>query len=133
MHRRNFVNLMVLTTGYAMNNNAAGADRFDVREKTIAQLQSVMQSGKLTSRQLVQLYLARIAALDRSGPKLNSVIELNPDALDIAASLDIERKAKGPRGPLHGIPVLLKDNIATAGPHANHGWLAGAGRHETSA
>jgi amidase len=114
MHRRNFVNLMVLTTGYAMNNNAAGADRFDVREKTIAQLQSVMQSGKLTSRQLVQLYLARIAALDRSGPKLNSVIELNPDALDIAASLDIERKAKGPRGPLHGIPVLLKDNIATA-------------------
>ncbi len=83
-----------------MNTNAAGADRFDVREKTIAQLQSVMQSGKLTSRQLVELYLTRIAALDRSGPKLNSVIELNPEALDIAASLDIERKAGGPRGPL---------------------------------
>jgi amidase len=114
MHRRSFVNLIALTAGYAMNTNATGANQFDVREKTIAQLQLEMQAGTLTSRQLVHLYLARIAAVDKSGPKLNSIIELNPEALDIAASLDSERKAKGPRGPLHGIPVLLKDNIATA-------------------
>src|SRR5436309_2102687 len=60
------------------------------------------------------MYLARIEAIDRNGPRLNSVIELNPDALAIAADLDRERASKGARGPLHGIPVLLKDNIATA-------------------
>ena len=97
-----------------MTAHAASSGTFDVKEKTIAELQSAMQAGKATSQQLVQLYLARIAALDKSGPKLNSIIELNPDALTIAAALDAERKATGPRGPLHGIPVLLKDNIATA-------------------
>ena len=97
-----------------MTAHAASSGTFDVKEKTIAELQSAMQAGKATSQQLVQLYLARIAALDKAGPTLNSIIELNPDALTIAAALDAERKAKGPRGPLHGIPVLLKDNIATA-------------------
>ncbi len=87
---------------------------FDVAEKTVAALQAAMASGETTARQLVQLYLARIAAVDKAGPKLNSVIELNPDALAIATALDAERKATGARGPLHGIPVLLKDNIATA-------------------
>ncbi len=88
--------------------------RFDVSEKTVAELQAAMQSGKTTAQQLVRLYLERIAAIDKAGPRLNSVIELNPDAMSIAAALDTERKTKGPRGPLHGIPVLLKDNIATA-------------------
>ncbi len=72
-----------------------------------------MQSGRESAATLTRKYLARIAALDRGGPKLNSVIELNPDALAIARELDAERRAKGPRGPLHGIPVLLKDNIDT--------------------
>lgn len=72
-----------------------------------------MRAGKLTSQSLVSQYLKRIAAIDKAGPRINSVIELNPDALSIAASLDRERKAGKLRGPLHGIPVLLKDNIAT--------------------
>lgn len=97
-----------------MTANAAPHGAFDVTEKTVAQLQAAMASGKTSAQELVRLYLARIAAIDKAGPKLNSVIELNPDALAIAVELDAERKAQGPRGPLHGIPVLLKDNIATA-------------------
>ena len=73
-----------------------------------------MAAGRLTSVQLVQAYQARIRAIDRSGPRINAVIEENPDALALATALDRERREKGPRGPLHGIPVLLKDNIATA-------------------
>jgi amidase len=87
--------------------------KFDVTEKSIAQLQQAMTSGRVTSKEITQQYLARIKSLDKAGPKLNSVIELNPDALKIAEALDRERKAKGPRGPMHGIPVLIKDNIAT--------------------
>ena len=87
---------------------------FDLSELTIAELQLGMRSGKFTARSLTEKYLARIEAIDRNGPTLRSVIELNPDALAIADALDAERKQKGPRGPLHGIPVLIKDNIATA-------------------
>ena len=87
---------------------------FDVVEASIADLQAAMSSGKITSRELVALYLARIKAIDKAGPKINSVIEVNPDALAIAESLDKERVQSGARGPLHGIPVLIKDNIATA-------------------
>jgi amidase len=87
---------------------------FDLEEATIADLQQRMQSGRETSRDLVDKYLARIESIDKSGPALHSVIEINPDARAIAYGLDAERKAKGPRGPLHGIPVLIKDNIATA-------------------
>ena len=72
-----------------------------------------MTSGRYTSRRLVELYLQRIAQIDAEGPRLRSVIETNPDALAIADALDAERKAKGPRGPLHGIPILIKDNIDT--------------------
>ena len=97
-----------------MTANAAPDGAFDVTEKTVAELQAAMVSGRTSAQQLVRLYLARIAAIDKAGPKLNSIIELNPDALTIAAALDAERKTKGTRGPLHGIPVLLKDNIATA-------------------
>jgi amidase len=80
---------------------------------TIAALQAAMDSGQLTARRLTEMYLERVEALDRNGPGLRSVIETNPDALDIADALDRERAASGPRGPLHGIPVLLKDNIDT--------------------
>src|SRR5947208_12002455 len=73
-----------------------------------------MQSGRDTARSLVEKYLARIEQIDRNGPSLHSVLETNPDALTIADALDAERRSRGPRGPLHGIPILIKDNIATA-------------------
>lgn len=85
-----------------------------LEEVTIAELQAAMAAGHLTARQLAEMYLDRIEAIDRHGPKVNSVLEINPDALEIAEQLDKERKAHGPRGPLHGIPILLKENIATA-------------------
>ncbi len=87
---------------------------FPFAEATIDDLQARMAAGSLTARELTTAYLARIAAVDRAGPQLNAVIELNPDALKIAERLDAERKAGRVRGALHGIPVLLKDNIATA-------------------
>jgi amidase len=90
------------------------APAFDLEEATIADLQQRMASGRDTARSIAEKYLARIEKLDRQGPSLRSVIELNPDALTIADQLDAERKTRGARGPLHGIPVLVKDNIATA-------------------
>jgi amidase len=95
-------------------NQSSAAGSFELDEKTIAELQEAIKSGSLTARSIAEKYLSRIAAIDKQGPRLNSVIEINPDALSIADALDAERKAKGPRGPLHGIPVLLKDNIDTA-------------------
>ena len=99
---------------WAVSPAAQQTSAFDLEEATIARLQQRMGLGQDTSRSLVQKYLARIDALDRQGPSLHSVIEINPDALTIADQLDAERNATGPRGPLHGIPVLIKDNIATA-------------------
>jgi amidase len=87
---------------------------FDLDELSIAQLQERMQSGRDTARSLTEKYLARIEAVDRSGPALHSVLEVNPDALAIADRLDAERTGGRTRGPLHGIPILIKDNIATA-------------------
>jgi amidase len=87
---------------------------FDLDEITISDLQDGMKSGKFTARSLVEKYSTRIEEIDKHGPAVNSVLELNPDALSIADALDQERKAKGPRGPMHGVPVLLKDNIDTA-------------------
>ena len=86
---------------------------FELDEVTISDLQQALQSGKYTSKQLVEKYSDRIGDIDKKGPALNSVIEMNPDAERIAADLDRERKERGPRGPLHGIPILLKDNIDT--------------------
>ena len=83
-------------------------------EQTIAQLQAAMGSGRLTAAELVDEYLDRIRRLDQDGPRVNAILELNPDALAIARALDVERRMRGPRGPLHGIPVLLKGNIDTA-------------------
>jgi Asp-tRNA(Asn)/Glu-tRNA(Gln) amidotransferase A subunit family amidase len=95
------------------NALALGTAPFALSELTVTDLQAQLKSGKVSSRALCQQYLARIAAVDKAGPRLNSVIELNPDALNIADGLDKERKAGKLRGPLHGIPVLIKDNIDT--------------------
>jgi amidase len=92
---------------------ALPAKEFSLHEATVTNLQTRMQSGELSAESVAASYLQRIEEIDRRGPALNSVIELNPDALAIARALDAERKNKGPRGPLHGIPVLLKDNIDT--------------------
>lgn len=83
-------------------------------ELTIAELQEKMNAGAYNAREITEMYLERIEQLDKRGPALKAVIELNPDALAIADALDAERQARGPRGPLHGIPVLIKDNIDTA-------------------
>ncbi len=86
----------------------------ELEEATIAGLQGEMAAGRLSARHLTEMYLARIAALDASGPALHAVIVTNPDALELADALDRERATSGARGPLHGIPLLLKDNIETA-------------------
>lgn len=86
---------------------------FKLNETTIDELQAKMKSGEYTSRSIAEAYLQRINDIDKNGPKINAVIELNPDALSIADSMDAERKAGKLRGPLHGIPVLIKDNIST--------------------
>src|SRR5215213_8379401 len=83
-------------------------------EWTIADLQEKMESGELTARRLAELYLERISEVDKEGPYINSVIELNPDVPEIADTLDSERRAGRLRGALHGVPILIKDNIDTA-------------------
>lgn len=117
MNRRGFARVLaqfgaVGLTGAAQAAPVPGA-RFAHLETSVVELQALMTSGKLSARTLVAAYLGRIRALDQRGPTLRSVIELNPDALAIAADLDDERRLRGPRGPLHGIPVLLKDNIVS--------------------
>jgi amidase len=94
---------------------------FRLEEATIAEIQEAVTAGALSSEKLVELYLARIAAYDRAGPRLNSIIYINPNAKVEAAALDKERAEKGPRGPLHGIPVLLKDNIDVANMPTTNG------------
>ncbi|MCJ8208531.1 amidase [Mucilaginibacter sp. RS28] len=125
MQRRKFLqtsSLASLTIGSIFNTNAAKAENdavsapataFDLTEKSITDLQQLMRDKKYTSRQLVEMYLKRIQTIDKAGPKLNAVIELNPDALILADQLDKERASGKVRGPLHGIPVLIKDNIST--------------------
>jgi amidase len=87
---------------------------FELDEVTIAEMQDGMASGRYTARRLAELYLRRIDEIDRRGPALRSIVETNPDALAIADALDAERRVKGARGPLHGIPIVIKDNIDTA-------------------
>ncbi len=87
---------------------------FSIEEFTFSDFQSRIKRGQLTSEQVCNAYLERVYQIDRTGPTLRSIIELNPDALAIARQLDAEYRSKGPRGPLHGIPILLKDNIDTA-------------------
>ncbi|MEO8034362.1 MAG: amidase family protein, partial [Acidobacteriota bacterium] len=140
INRRGFVTVATLGTAVAAltrplsaalageNQEAASSAPHlpaDGEELTIAGLQAQMSSGQATSRSITDLYLARIAALDKRGPAINAIIELNPEATDIADALDRERKEKGVRGPLHGIPVLIKDNIDTADRmHTSAGSLA---------
>src|SRR6185369_901183 len=124
MNRRKFLQLAGMSSTLAAagsgcailrktSSDAARVPPFELDEMTTAQMQSAMSSGRFTAVSLTKEYLARIEQIDRSGPRLRAVIEMNPDALTIARALDHERKAKGPRGPLHGIPVLIKDNIDT--------------------
>ena len=89
------------------------ATPISLEERSLADLMADLAAGRVTSQRLVAGYTERIRQIDRRGPTLASVIELNPDALEIARALDAERRAKGPRGPLHGLPILIKDNIAT--------------------
>ncbi|MES1222311.1 MAG: amidase family protein, partial [Bacteroidota bacterium] len=89
-------------------------DDFELNEVTITELQAKINGGQYNSEELVKTYLERIVKIDKQGPAINSVIETNPDAIDIARTLDAERKAGKIRGPLHGIPILIKDNIDTA-------------------
>ena len=125
MKRRQFIGttaascVVTLTTSVLGNNTPSTettptpAD-FELEELTISDLQQALQSGRYSSRQLVEKYTERINEIDKRGPALNSVIELNPEAEAIATALDRERKERGPRGPLHGIPLLIKDNIDSA-------------------
>ncbi|MEP6857863.1 MAG: amidase [Gemmatimonadales bacterium] len=132
MDRRDFVRIGAVAGILAIRGKPLGAETlsagvepslrrdrftispFELEEVTIADLQAGMSSGRMTSHSITQLYMARIAELDRKGPTLRHVLEVNPDALSIADSLDRERKSGRVRGQLHGIPILLKDNIDTA-------------------
>src|SRR5947207_11143388 len=123
MKRRTFLQVSLLGGGGALSSPAQSpASRpapvpvkfFELDEVATAELQAGMKSGKYTARSIAKKYLARIDEIDKRGPAINAVIEINPDALAIADALDKERREKGVRGPLHGIPVLIKDNIDTA-------------------
>jgi amidase len=124
IHRREFMRQSVVAgalaltppaaTSFARLEHPVAPAPFELDEATIAQLQEWMASGRHTARSICEAYLARIEEVDRRGPRVNSVIEVNPDALAIADALDRERRDKGVRGSLHGIPVLIKDNIDTA-------------------
>ena len=132
MDRRDFVRVGALAGAVALRGKPLGAETrdvgvesvpradrfaispFELEEATIADLQAGMSSGRMTSHSITQQYIARIEELDRKGPTLRHVLEINPDALAIADSLDRERKSGQVHGPLHGIPILLKDNIDTA-------------------
>lgn len=119
MDRRHFVGIGLAAgaaAGVAQARGAALAPSArvgGVLDAGVLQQQELMQAGKLSAHALTSQYLARIGSIDRSGPRINAIIELNPEALKIAREMDRERAAKKVRGPLHGIPVLLKDNIAT--------------------
>jgi len=122
---KNFVlvSLIALFAGACSPNTDKSVP--DLRESDISTLQSSMQKGELSSQDLVRYYLREIERIDRSGPELRSIIEINPDAMDIAAALDAERAQSGPRGPLHGIPIILKANIDTGDRmHTTAGSLA---------
>src|SRR4051794_7315078 len=115
MDRREFVETTAATT---LASRLSGVGHrapeppasFELEEKPIAELQAMMTAGRMTSRRLVDLYTRRIADLDQRGPRLNHVLEVNPDARHLAEQSDVERRAGTMKSPLHGIPILIKDN-----------------------
>jgi len=111
MNRRDLVKSAI----FAAVSASAATAQINLEELTVEDIQKGFQSGQFNAQTLTAAYLARIDAIDRHGPAINAVIEINPDALKIAAELDHERQTKGSRGVLHGVPVLVKDNIDTAG------------------
>jgi amidase len=112
-HTKALLAALIIAYGSFSTSVELHAAQFDLSTVTIADLNAGFKAGTLTSEKLVQLYLARIAAYDKQGPALNTVITPNPKALDEAKALDAERKAKGPRSPIHGVPIILKDNFDT--------------------
>ena len=119
MERRKFLKYSALgsaavVAGPSLARSANKPEHVDMEEKTVAQLRQMMESGEQTARSIAESYLQRIEQIDKQGPAINAVIELNPDGLEIADALDVERKEQGPRSPMHGVPVLIKDNIDTA-------------------
>lgn len=122
MNRRLFLQSSAAAGAFALMSplvsHAAGrasiSKTFELDEATISDLQDGMSSGRWTARSVAEKYLKHMEDIDRKGPALNSVIEINPDAMEIAEALDRERKQRGARSPLHGVPVLIKDNIDTA-------------------
>jgi amidase len=120
------------SNGEAVSSNGPVAE-FELDELTITELQAGMTSGKFTARSLARKYMERISDIDKDGPKINSILELNPEVMSIAETLDRERKDGRVRGPLHGIPILIKDNIDTADRMTTTaGSLALLGTHATS-
>src|SRR5262249_43444577 len=103
----------IATTAVASLTTAAGSDEFDFLRAGIPDVQAAVAAGKLSYEELVSGYLARIDAYDKSGPKLNAVLAINPKARETARMLDDERRKSGLRSPLHGIPIAVKDNIDT--------------------
>jgi amidase len=116
-----FVALLVLASSIAVVS--ASAATFELTNASVADINAAFDSGKLNSEKLVQLYLARIKAYDDAGPKINAVLAVNPKAIEIARALDAERKAKGPRSPLHGIPFIVKDVFDTYDMPTTGGYL----------
>jgi len=111
---KQLVRSLILVVALAATSRALiAAKAIDLDAATVADINAAFDAGTLTAEKLVQLFLARIEAYDRQGPRLHAVIVLNPKAIETARALDAERKAKGPRSPLHGIPVILKDNYNT--------------------
>lgn len=119
--------LLLLVFCTTTSDLVAQQRNFDVFEMSIPELQSAMASGETTSRELVKQYLERIKAFDRKGPELHTMLYINPDALEQATALDRERTSSGARGPLHGIPVVLKDNYDTRDMPTTAGIVALAG------
>ena len=116
--------LPLCLAAFVLVSSGATAKTFELSTATVLDVQQAMSAGALTSEQLVKLYLARIEAYDQAGPKLNTIITLNAAALDTARALDAERKISGPRSPLHGVPLFIKDNFDTADLPTTGGSLA---------
>ncbi|MES2825313.1 MAG: amidase family protein [Pseudomonadota bacterium] len=110
---KNVTNILAATIALTLGSLSVQADSLNIETATIADLNKAFASGKLTSEKVVEAYLKRIATYDKQGPTINTVITLNPDAIKIAKAMDSERKSGKIRGPLHGIPVVLKDNFDT--------------------